>query len=270
MFIMPDAKGDNLSDPSNVNQIISIVDTPQLAPGEKGTFSVALVNPYFNNMTNVSLIASIYLYVSWDEKMSVDANWNWNEPYFEEEGKGITEHTWSFPVLQSGIEYQENLTATVVTSLDAPHGGFLNQGSYFVRFELEFDYVHPLNGTSEHALMKSRGHFTSEEWNFATQEPPVQNDPNYVGDINLTHLGVDGILPDTSFGVLEPFPEWIFYTLVVAASVSVTLALLFYLEENPEKWPGLANRWIRFRGSLKQSRRISKGKRGDGSSRKKV
>jgi hypothetical protein len=272
LFILmtPSARGgDDLPEPSDVNRIITISGTPQLAPGEKGTFRLSLLNPYDNDMMNVSLTASIYLYVSWDEEIPVDANWDWDEPYFEEDGKGNAEHTWSFPIIRPGLADQRNLTATVVTSFDAPHGGLLNQASYFVRFQLEFDYEHA-NGSVEHALMRSRGHFTSEEWDFATQDPPVQNDPNYIGGINMTHLGVVGILPDTSFGVLEPFPAWVFYGLVLAAIVSIILALLFYLEENPEKWPGLANRWIRIRSSMKQSRRISRKKKEETSSRKKV
>jgi hypothetical protein len=118
--------------------------------------------------------------------------------------------------------------------------------------------------------MRSRGYFTDEEWEFAKQEPPVQNDPNYLGGLNLTYLGVTGVLPDTSFAVLEPFPVWIFYVLVIVAALSLIFALLFYLEENPDKWPWLANRWIRVRSSMKQSRRISQKKKEDASSRKKV
>ncbi len=269
MFIMPNVKGDDdLSNPSNVNKMISIIYVPQLAPGEKGSFSLTLLNPYTNNMTNVSLTASIYLYVSWDEERPVDANWSWDEPYFEESGKGATDHTWTFGVLEPGIANQRNVTATVVTSLDAPHGGILNQGTYFVRLQIEFDYL-PAAGPSEHALMRSRGYFTSEQWETATQEPPVPDDPNYVGDLNLTYLGVNGILPDTSFGVLEPFPDWVFYALIVVAVLFIILAVLFYLEENPEKLPFVANRWIRLRSSMKQSRRISRSKKGD-SGRKKV
>lgn len=269
LLMMPNvAAQEQLGMPAYVNRIISIDETPQLEPGQKGQFRITLLNPYSNNMDNVSLTASMYLYVSWDEERPVDANWSWSEPYFEEDGKGETEHEWFFSVLAPGASNQENLTLTVVTSYDAPHGGLLNQGSYFVRLQLEFDYVHDDNST-EHAIMRSRGYFTDEQWAYATQDPPVQNDPNYLGDINITHLGVNGILPDTSFGILEPFPDWIFYTLIALAVLFIVLALLFYLEENPEKWPFVANRWIRLRSSMKQSRRISKEKKGE-SSRKKV
>lgn len=270
VFIFPNVGGiSTLSNPSQVNQIITINNTPQLAPGEKGWVSLAFRNPYENNMTNVSLTANIYLYLSAEETIQLDGGWGWSEPYFEEDGKGVREHAWAVPNLLPGPENQTDMAAVIVTSWDAPHGGVLDQGSYLIRFELEFDYLHN-NGTPEHLVMKSRGHFTDEEWAFANLPPADENDPNYLGDINLTHLGVDGILPDTSFGVLEPFPDWILYALLVAAAVFLVLALLFYLEENPEKWPGLSRRWIRFRSSLKQSRRIS-GKRKEGKPpRKKV
>ncbi len=58
--------------------------------------------------------------------------------------------------------------------------------------------------------------------------------------------------------------------MVIAAVMAIVLALLFYLEENPDQWPGLANPWIRFRSSMKQSKRISQKKKDDASSRKKV
>ena len=260
VFIFPNVGGvSTLSDPSKVNKILSVEETPQLAPGGKGPILLTLRNPYDNDMTFVNLTASIYLYVSSEETRQVDANWSWSEPYFEEAGMGVKEYTWRIDELLPGAENETDLVLTVITSSNAPHGGLLDQGSFFVRFELEFDYVHD-NGTHEHPVMKSRGHFTDEDWEFAKQPPVDENDPNYLGNLNLTHLGVDGLLPDTSFGVLEPFPDWILYALVVAAAVFLALALLFYLEENPEKWPGLSRRWIRVRSSMKQSKRLSKKK----------
>ncbi|TET89730.1 MAG: hypothetical protein E3J35_09110 [Methanomassiliicoccales archaeon] len=261
VFIFPNVGGvSTLSDPSKVNKILSVEETPQLAPGGKGPILLTLRNPYDNDMTFVNLTASIYLYVSSEETRQVDANWSWSEPYFEEAGTGVKEYTWRIDELLPGAENETDLVLTVITSSNAPHGGLLDQGSFFVRFELEFDYLHD-NGTHEHPVMKSRGHFTDEDWEFAKQPPVDENDPNYLGNLNLTHLGVDGLLPDTSFGVLEPFPDWILYALVVAAAVFLVLALLFYLEENPEKWPGLSRRWIRVRSSMKQSKRLSEKKK---------
>ncbi|UCD92301.1 MAG: hypothetical protein JSV43_08830 [Methanobacteriota archaeon] len=269
IFIFPNVGGvSTLSDPSKVNKILSVEDTPQLAPGEKGALLLTLGNPYDNNMTFVNLTASIYLYASSEETRKVDVNWSWSEPYFEEAGAGVREYTWRIDELFPGTENETDLALTVVTDWNAPHGGILDQGSYFIRFELEFDYTHD-NGTHEHPVMKSRGHFTDEDWAFAIQPPLDQNDPNYMGDINLTHLGVDGILPDTSFGILEPFPDWILYALIVAAAFFLALALLFYLEEHPEKWPGLSRVWIRFRSSMKQSKRLSEKKK-ERTPRKKV
>ncbi|MCK4614651.1 MAG: hypothetical protein KAU14_07600, partial [Thermoplasmata archaeon] len=46
-------------------------------------------------------------------------------------------------------------------------------------------------------LMKSRGHFSKEQWEDATTNT-TEGDP---GNINITKLGVDGIIPDTTFGV---------------------------------------------------------------------
>jgi hypothetical protein len=269
VLILPCVAGaPDVSDPEMVNQILSGFKTPQLTPGESGSLSFVFLNPYQDNMTNVNLTATIYLYVSLDEKKTVDDNWGWAEPYFVEAGRGEREYLWHYDNLMPGVLNQENLSLTVVTSVSAPHGGVLNQGSYFIRFELEFDYTE--NSVTTTHTLKSRGHFTDEEWDFAIQPPANANDPNYVGAINLTHLGVSGILPDTSFGILEPFPEWALYALGVAAAVFLVFALLFYLEENPGKWPWLARKWTRLRSTFKQSRRLSRSGKEGGNSRKKV
>ena len=72
------------------------------------------------------------------------------------------------------------------------------EGTYFVRFSMNFDY----NGTSR--IMQSRGHWNMEQWEAATSNVT----DNYPGNINLDTLGVDGIIPDSSFGVKKPIPKW--------------------------------------------------------------
>jgi hypothetical protein len=50
---------------------------------------------------------------------------------------------------------------------------------------------------SKKYYMKSRGHFTQTEWDLA-KNTATPNDP---GEFNLTILGIQGIIPDSSFRV---------------------------------------------------------------------
>ena len=71
-------------------------------------------------------------------------------------------------------------------------------GDYGIRFSLEF-YI---NGTSErHFIMKSKGFFSDEEWNYATKSPENSDLPYYHHGLNTTYLGIDAIIPDTDFSV---------------------------------------------------------------------
>ncbi len=163
----------------------------------------------------------------------------------------------------------ENRTVsfTIVTNYDTPHGGAFSQSAYFLRFWLEFDYTNA-SGT-EHLVMKSAGYFSNEVWEEAQREPTAGDEPHYRGSFNFTYLQevsgqLDGIIPDSSFGLKEPIPIWPFYALVVLMIVSVILALLFYIEEKPGTWPWMEKRWHAFKGKLHQTFRLSRIKKGKG------
>jgi hypothetical protein len=144
-----------------------------------------------------------------------------------------------------------------------------------MRFLLEFDYTNA-TVTDEHLVMKSPGYFSEDVWNEATREPTSADLPYYRGEINITYLQaasgqVDGIIPDSSFALKEPIPMWPFYLLIALMVLSAFLALMFYLEENPGKWPWMEARWLGFRGRLAQTFRLTKrrsGKKGNNTEKK--
>lgn len=250
-LLLPSGAADDPTSVESANTVLSDFTTPQLAPGESGDFSFVFTNPNENSMTNISLTMAIYMYKSPSEERLVDNSWS--TPYIQNN----LEQEFGFPAFDLSGTVAGNNTRTmsvrIVTSENTKHGGVFEQGAYFVRFWLEFDYVNETGPRSY--IFGSRGHFTDQEWHDATNDTNVDNcDANYTkGDLCLTYLGVDGIIPDSSFGVKEPMPMWPFWVIVFFIGLFAFLGLMFYLEENPGTWPWVEQRWRRFRGIWRQT-----------------
>jgi hypothetical protein len=239
----------------NVNKLIDVLSTPQLAPGESGPFTFQFNVTYAQPIFNVRLNASIYEYATIDGTIPVDITWHY--PYPVLNPGGGREVNWSWP--QVGASSVANLSFTVVTVADSnlmPHGSVFNQAAYFVRFWLEFDGN--VSGTMTHFRFASRGFFSNALWNEATSANATTpcNPPSCRGNLNLTKLNVNGILPDSSFSVQDPIPRWPFYLLIGVAVFFVGLAFLFWVEENPEAYPRVAAWWARQRGRFARLRPV--------------
>ncbi len=238
-----------------VNNLINVTSTPQLAPGQSGDFDFVFHSTYPAGMTmyNVSLNVSIYRYATVDTSVAVDANWTYPYPLIEQ--SHAREWWWNTSSVAPGSS--TNLSFTIETSSDAnlmPYGSVFSPASYFLRTWLEFDGV--VNGTLEHFRMASLGYFSKATWDRAqnaTYTNPC-NPPSCRGELNLTVLGVDGVLPDSSFGVQEPIPQWPFYLLIGFAGFFTVLAFLFWVEENPGTYPRVETWWARQRGRLARIR----------------
>jgi hypothetical protein len=154
-------------------------------------------------------------------------------------------------LVDPGTSVRLNFTIlTAPDSRDMPHGSIFSQSSYFVRFELRFEGN--VSGTFVPFRMASRGFFSDDDWEAATNASNTDSctPPWCRGNLNLTILRVDGILPDSAFGVKEPIPRWPFYALVAAAVLFLVLAFLFWVEENPGSYPRVEAWWARTRGRL--------------------
>jgi len=249
---------DDPRDPGRLGNIIRVLPAPQLAPGDSGVFRFNFTNSYQHEMRNSSLNVSIYQYATIEETLPVDANWRWEFPKIRESNGreyGILGPT---DVLAPGTSRALNFT--ILTSTDMPHGSVFAQAAYFLRFWLEFDID---NGTGEkHYVMASKGYFTQNQWDeartiFDPRECTPYNETNRcLGNLNLTRLGVDGVLPDSAFGVKEPIPIWPFYALIAATGFFLVLAFLFWVEENPGQYPRIERRWLVFKGRLRRRVRI--------------
>ncbi len=226
-----------VSDPGMANKILSNFETPIIRPGADGTFSFVLTNPYEEEMQNVRIAVELYAYATLDDETSIeDID---NPPVFVLSGATTT--SFSLTDLTPGQEYPNQLRLETVR--DTP------KGVYFVRFRLVFDY----NG--EESMMKSKGYFTEAEWDYATRRPGTSDQPYYSGSINITHLEVNGIIPDSSFTVKTPIPRWPQYLLGGMAGFFGILAVMLYMQEEYNSFPWLEKTFNEWSGKLKQFRR---------------
>ena len=108
-----------------------------------------------------------------------------------------------------------------------------DMGVYSVRFKLEFNY------DGEEKVMKSKGYFGEDEWEYATREETASDNQYYQGNVNITYLDVDGILKETTFSVKKQKPYWTQYLLVSLSVFFAVLAVVFYLQEEYQSFPRL-------------------------------
>ena len=262
LLAFPAVRAQDVRDPVFVNSIIRVLESPQLEPGGSGAFRFNFTNTYPYPMNYTLLNVSIYQYATIEESMPVDASWRWPYPQIAESGDREYEILQGTPASSLGPGEVMALQFTILTSADMPHGSIFAQSAYFLRFWLEFD----MNDTrgERHYVMASKGHFSTTQWEEARVDP-LDPDPNCnptnatnrcIGNLNLTRLGVDGVIPDSLFGVKEPIPIWPFYGLLVATALFLVLAFLFWVEENPGKYPRVERAWLVFKGRLRRIARL--------------
>lgn len=199
---IPLAKGDYISNPSNI-PLFDNYKSPQIRPGKSGTFSFDVENRYAYPMSKVHITLEIYRYATISTTKDV-VNIR-NPPYILKEEQKSQNITFDFSVILP--DDKERIEFIIYTEKETP------QGTYFIRALLEFTY----NGTEY--VMKSRGHFTKEEW-------AIIDTPN-----GTLPKGVSGIIPESSFGVKEPIPQWPLYILWGGAGFLLALAVFFYVKE---------------------------------------
>jgi hypothetical protein len=208
-----DEEREYISHPGNIPRFHDF-ETPQILPGEDGYLNFKLENRYDIQITDIEIIVEIYRFANIHESLPMEEI---SKPpaFSDTTGSQIRKYT---------IGQLGNDTSTDIgTGLKIKTNEETKQGTYFVRFQLTFTY----NETEY--IMKSRGHFTDEEWDNATTDT-TNDDP---GNINITKLGVNGIIPDTTFGVKKPWPIWPLYVLGALSVMFAGLAILTYMyEEN--------------------------------------
>lgn len=266
--LAPPAAAHQIGYPGWTNFLLDRTEAPDLAPGESGTYSVVFNNSYPWNMTDIRLRFEVFRYRQLDLDEPVDpATWRGPGPSFVaggvDAGLGI-----DWTVLGPGRTgllrpgESEDVSFTVATDPDTPHGGITDQGSYFVRVRAEFTLTD--GATTNRSLMMSKGFFTDAEFAAARLPDPSACPAGHYceGGIDLTSLGsaaavqardpgrdhLDALLPDSGFSVRERIPAWPFFAVGGVTVASLVFAVLFYAEENPGKYPRLARAWMAVKG----------------------
>jgi len=245
-----------VSHPGNIPDFHNF-KTPQLEPGQSDDFSLDVYNRYNYSLNNVIVNAEIYHRADIDESENLEDIPKKERPY-------ISSKCWKIlPEGEDNCGDNEDVKQTVFnigtvevnTTISLEFRIITNEetkeGTYFVRFSMSFD----LNETER--LMQSRGHWSVDLWEEATTNV-TEGTP---GNINLEVLDVDGIIPDSSFGVKKPIPKWPLYVLITLTIVFAGLSVIFYLEEEGN-YPGL-NKWLqKQRGKLNELRLRLKYRKG--------
>lgn len=233
------ARVTEVSDPGKANKILSDFSTPIIKPSEKGELAMNLTNLYWGDFEDIVFEAEIYGFATLDYEKNISKVDN--PPVFD--SSGDTKTSFSLEVLPSNDSMRNEYT--IKAGKNTP------KGVYFLRFTLRFTY----ELTGNRSVMKSKGHFSDPQWENATKRPKTSDEPYYAGSINITYLGVEGILPDSSFTVKTPIPRWPQYALGGLSALFGILAVMLYMQEEYNSFPWLEDILNEWSGKFKQFRR---------------
>ncbi|MBS3816657.1 MAG: hypothetical protein KGY76_03745 [Candidatus Thermoplasmatota archaeon] len=228
-----------VSDPAKVNRIIQEMETPQVEPGSSDAIILTLTNPYNSTMNHVNFTIDIYKYAELGEEKNISEVES--PPVFRESGRTI--RTVDLASIESGD--REELRYRIRSKEKT------EEGVYLLRLRLRFVYE------EEERVMKSKGYFSSEEWEEATSSENITetDEEHYQGGVNLTSLNVTGILQESSFSVKEPLPRWPQYLLGIFVAVFGTLAVMSYMQEKYGSFPWLEKAFDKWSSKLEKFRR---------------
>jgi len=234
------AYAEDYTQPGKVNKIFGNFTTPVIVPGKSGILNFTIRNYYATPVYNITLIAEIYFYATIETSAVVDANFV-NAPHFRTSNAQNMRIEWSeWRVFANQPYNQYRADIGIDTYQSTP------EGTYFIRFTLTF--YDPNGG---YHILKSRGCFTNQEWKDATTNVS-DYDMSMHGGVNITMLGVDGILPDTSFTVSAGVNLIPFFILIALAVLSGALTVMYYLNETKGMFPWLEHITYRWKGKFYQ------------------
>ncbi len=202
---------DHISGPETIPEF-KVGQDQELKQGKSAELTYTVKNRYEKKMTDIHLIIGIYELVQGTSLTPINqVNYI---PIIVEIGSSEIALSWY--ELLPGTSHSESIN--ISTYKDTP------AGTYFVRMMLVFYY----DGVQY--TMRSRGHFTSEQWHKAEQTAT----PSDTSGVNLTTLGITGLLPDSAFDVVEYDEkedenyDWIIWPAVIILIIAVAIGFFYY------------------------------------------
>jgi hypothetical protein len=228
--------------PRYTNNMFGGFVTPTVSPGKTVDFAFNLTNPYdqtLATMSNITLTVGIYEYATQDTAREVNSSFK-NPPLI----RGLASQL-NFTLEDMPIKTTVRMELPINTSEKTPHGSYFSQSTYFVRFKLTFN----LGSNATPVVLQSKGFFTDAQWSQMVSFTPGQD---IVNTTYMKSLGVDGLIPDSSFGIKVPIPRWPLAVLIVACVGVSLLALYYFVLDNPGRYPRLEKRAYYLRGKLSE------------------
>ncbi len=238
--------------PQFANHMLNGFSTPTVFPGSKLAFSFNLTNPYAEStdiMENIILTIGVYKYSTQETNRVVDESFD-DAPIIDHVG---TEVVKEYDTLDLGETARVDLD--ISTTKDTPHGSYFSHSTYFMRFKVAFNF----SGDSTPVVLQSRGFFTDEQWD---QMVIFTASDSIINTTYMRSLGVDGLLPDSAFGLKKPIPVWPLGLLIAGICAVSFMSLFYFVLDNPGKYPRLEQRFYYLRGKLRELRSQFKDRRG--------
>ena len=220
-------------DPGKVNSILTNFETPNISPGESGRLKVVFSNPFDETIMNISIETQIYRLI-FENGDSI-----WEEIEDKPIILNITSQQSRIIIESMGSHESKMVEWTIFTTTMTRHGDIFSQPIYLVRMKITF------YSDDRPIRYASRGYFTDDQW--ARLQDLTENDTGGVDGYYLKSLGYDGILPETSFIVMEPIPIYplIFFALIALSSFII--GVYYHLEDKPEEAPKIKSVFTRAR-----------------------
>jgi hypothetical protein len=199
-------------------EFLGNLSAASLTPGASGGIAFSVTDPLSGALTNGSLTFQVYAFNAFPGNATSTVTVA-GAPALSFDGASGGSVSVTIPALSSGGAYRNSVG--VATSDSSPSGTFA------VRTLLSFVE----NGTSY--LLESRGWFTAAQWANATVLP------NGSATLNVSRLGVSGVLPETAVLIeASEFPT-VLALLLVGAAVLVGIGAWFYFRRGPASSSGV-------------------------------
>jgi hypothetical protein len=187
---------------------------PTMTPGAQSALWFTVSNPFSSSLDSVLLTLDVYAFNGFPGNATSTVPIAGAPVLSSETGSGsnvtVPVYTmYSHEVFQGSV--------AVVTSSSTPAGAFA------VRVALSFTLAS--NGTVYR--LESRGWFSDATWKAATELP------NGSATLNLSVLGVSGVLPETTVYVTTSSWDWVLGGVLAAAIVLVGLGSWVYFRKGP-------------------------------------